>query len=221
MLFYAVVWSIWEARNHVVFKGVPAEKTALVDLVRFRVAWWFQNHGKGSKEPITVMVENLEFCCLEEKLVKTRKPKKWIPPLDEALKFNVDGSVRMERGRAGIGGVLRDSKGVVLCSFSASVGKVDASTAEVMAIHKACQLCGSKGEVAGRSICFESDSKTAVSWVEDGDFGNLALVEVIYDIRSMLRLHSNWNVSFASRDLNLLANCLAKQRVFMEGENVI
>ncbi|KAK2663524.1 hypothetical protein Ddye_002098 [Dipteronia dyeriana] len=94
---------------------------------RFRVAWWFKNHYRGSKEPNTVMVENLEFCCLEDQLLKIRKSKKWIPHSNEALKFNVDGSVLVELGRARIRGVLHDSKGVVLCSFSTIVGNVDAS----------------------------------------------------------------------------------------------
>ena len=47
-----------------------AEKEALIDLIRFRVAWWFKYHDKGSKEPITIMVENLEVCCFEEKGIK-------------------------------------------------------------------------------------------------------------------------------------------------------
>ncbi|KAK4847141.1 hypothetical protein QYF36_026104 [Acer negundo] len=61
-------------------------------------------------------------------------------PLDDELKFNVDGSCNLELGRAEIGNILRDSNGVVLHSFSAFVGKVNAHTTELMAIHKACIL---------------------------------------------------------------------------------
>ncbi|KAK3199510.1 hypothetical protein Dsin_022925 [Dipteronia sinensis] len=192
-LFNAVAWSIWEVQNQAVFKGVPTERDVVIDLVRFRVAWWFKNHGRGSKEPLTVIMENLEICCLEEPPVKIRKSKKWIPPSDKALKFNVD----------------------------AFVGSLDAPAAKLLAIHKACQLCVSKGKLVDKSINIESDSKAAVSWVEDGEFGNLALVNVIYDIRSMIYLHGNMSVSYVSRDLNLVADGLAKKGALLDGDNVV
>ncbi|KAK2654437.1 hypothetical protein Ddye_014293 [Dipteronia dyeriana] len=92
-LFQAIVWSLWEARNLMVFKGSPTDINYVIDLINFRVAWWFKHNGKGSSVPIYVMVENLNDCCTE---VKTRKHilnKGWIPHLGNALKFNVDGSV--------------------------------------------------------------------------------------------------------------------------------
>ncbi|KAK2637505.1 hypothetical protein Ddye_032297 [Dipteronia dyeriana] len=79
--------------NKVVFNSYFAERDILVDVVWFRMAWRFKNHGRGSNEPIMVMVENLEFCYLEAFPVKSRSFSKWIPPLRDALKFNVDGSV--------------------------------------------------------------------------------------------------------------------------------
>ncbi|KAK2641314.1 hypothetical protein Ddye_023077 [Dipteronia dyeriana] len=214
-LLNAVIWSIWEARHQVVFKGSIDERDVLVDLVRFRVAWWFKNHDRGSKEHITIIVENLEFCCLEVFPMKSRISKKWIPPPRDALKFNVDGSVLEEQGRRGeIGDVLGDSYGMVLCFFSASVGKVDASTAELMATHKACLLSVSKGLLSERSILIESDSNVVLSWMKDCNFGNLVLVYIIYEIRSMLRTYGNLFVSYASKDSNMVVDGLAKKGLF-------
>ncbi|KAK0575735.1 hypothetical protein LWI29_006099 [Acer saccharum] len=135
-LLNAVVWTTWEARNQVVFQGKSADFIAFLDLVRFRVAWWFKFHGKGSVDPITVMVENLEFNCVEQNKKKKRKRShdSWIPPYNDSLKFNVDGSFIRRNERAGIGGVLRDAKGVVLCSFSAGVEAADATAVELLAI---------------------------------------------------------------------------------------
>ena len=101
--------------------------------------------------------------------------------------------------RAGIGGALRNSKGEVPCAFSAFVGNVDAPTAELMAIHKACMLCSANVVLSDRMICFESDSKEAIGGVKDVDFGNLLLVEVIYDIRSKLRSLDNSSLEFVPR----------------------
>ena len=82
--------------------------------------------------------------CVDPIKVKIPKLAMWIPPLPDVLKFNVDGSARGAPGLAGIGGVLRDDSGKVLCSFSFHIGWQDAITAELRAIAKACELCLSK-----------------------------------------------------------------------------
>ncbi|KAK3220003.1 hypothetical protein Dsin_013973 [Dipteronia sinensis] len=79
----------------------------------------------------------------------------------------------------------------------------------------------SRSKLADKSINIESDSKAAVSWVEDGEFGNLTLVNVIYDIRSMIHLHGNMSVSYVSRDSNLVADGLAKKGALLDRDNVV
>ncbi|KAK3200402.1 hypothetical protein Dsin_023817 [Dipteronia sinensis] len=133
-MFFAVSWSIWEARNGKVFKKVEASFSKTVDMVRFRVAWWFKNLGKGSKDPITIMLLDIAERCTETYKVKIPKLEKWMPPQSDGLKFNVDGSVRGSSGQAGIGGVLRDSRGKVLCTFSEFIGIKDVITAEIQAL---------------------------------------------------------------------------------------
>ncbi|KAK0576300.1 hypothetical protein LWI29_015106 [Acer saccharum] len=75
--------------------------------------------------------------------------------------------------------------------------------------------------LGGRQITIESDSRVAVAWVNEGDFGNLAMVEVIYEVRSKLRVFKNLSVCFVPRNGNVLADGLAKRGVTMEGENVV
>ena len=48
---------------------------------------------------------------LRKGLQKRKKIKDWSPPLNDSLKFNVDGSSRGKPGHSGIGGVLRDGNG--------------------------------------------------------------------------------------------------------------
>ncbi|KAK1548967.1 hypothetical protein Q3G72_008921 [Acer saccharum] len=55
---------------------------------------------------------------------------------------------------------------------------------------QACFLCLEIEALSGRKFCFQSDSKEAIGWVKDAVFGNLLLVEVIYDVRSKLRVVS-------------------------------
>lgn len=44
-----------------------------------------------------------------------RKVLCWSPPPNRVLKFNVDGAAKNKQCLAGIGGVLHNSKGGVLC----------------------------------------------------------------------------------------------------------
>ncbi|KAK3199424.1 hypothetical protein Dsin_022839 [Dipteronia sinensis] len=147
---FAIVWSIWEARNVVVFKGIPADVNYFTDLIKFRIAWWFKHYGKG-----------------------------WSPPAFDVLKFNVDGSVRSDPGRAGIGGVLRDSSGKVLCQFSIFLGYLDVEAAEIVAIQKAVNLCASKPSFSGRKIEVVSDSKAAVAWVNEAGFEPRMIMQTV------------------------------------------
>ncbi|KAK3170499.1 hypothetical protein Dsin_032530 [Dipteronia sinensis] len=140
-LFFAMIWTIWEARNELVFKGSRMTIEQATDLIKFQVAWWFKHHGKCSMLPITTMLLNLPESCSEAKVQRKANIGKWIPPIEGAFKFNVDGSSRGNPGSAGIGGVLRDSSGKILGSFSLNVGYQDEITAELLAIHKAVNLC--------------------------------------------------------------------------------
>ena len=72
----------------------------------------------------------------------------------------------------------------------------------------------------GRSIVIESDSKVAVSWVLE-EYGNLALFDVIAEVRLMLRICRNISVCYASRFSNVLADGLAKRGSLMDGESIV
>lgn len=59
-----------------------------------------------------------------------------------------------------------------------------------------------------------------VSWILDGAYRDLALVDVIYDVRSMLSSSSFLEVCCVSRDSNGLADVLAKRGAALTGEDV-
>ena len=210
VLFCAVVWTIWENRNRVVFRGSQPCLGLALDSVKFRVALWFKNYGPGSSCDLTLLMLDLNERCTDDMRSKVRRKEVWMPPANNELCFNVDGSSRGNPREAGIGGVLRDFSGKVLCLFSVYVGVVDSSTVEVMEIHKACQLISSNIRLVNRTITIISDSNSAVSWVNGKDFGNFKLVNLIYDIRSSLLHLKGLSVCFKTRGSNLFADSLAK-----------
>ncbi|KAK3222582.1 hypothetical protein Dsin_009607 [Dipteronia sinensis] len=99
--------------------------------------------------------------------IKKPSPNAWIPSYLDDLKFNVDGSTRGKPGPTGISGVLKNSKGKIMCLFSLFIGIQDSNTAEIMAIHKACMLFASNPSIAGHNIIIVNDSSTAVSWANN------------------------------------------------------
>ncbi|KAK1582938.1 hypothetical protein Q3G72_019669 [Acer saccharum] len=121
----------------------------------------------------------------------------------------------------GIGGVLRDRNGKVVCLFSVSIGLHDSNTAELLAIHKACELCVSNEVLVGRDIEIVSVSKMAVSWVNDEDFGCDKHVQIIYDIRSMISSSNNISVIFNLRTSNSVTNSLAKRGSSLIGDSIV
>ena len=132
--------------------------------------------------------------------------------------FNVDGFARGKPGPAGIGGVLRDSRGKVLCVFSLFVSVRDSNEARLMAIGKATDLCSANPLMHGREIVFVSDSKVAVSWINGVGFGNLKYVDLVYDIRNCLVSLGGAVLSFRSRSSNSYADNLAKLGSSMGGD---
>ncbi|KAK3231552.1 hypothetical protein Dsin_003433 [Dipteronia sinensis] len=198
-LFFTIVWTIWEYRNQLVFEGKEPIFQQATDLVKFRVVWWFKYLGRGSNDPVDTFLRNLPDLCVEHKKVKVNKIVDWIPPLPDNLKFNVDGSSRGKPGPSGIGGVMRDSNEKVLCLFSFYVGIFDSNVAEIWAIKKAVDLYLSNPNLHSRDITVVSDSKVAVSWVHQSDFGNIQHVSTIYDTRNSMKSFGSLKVVFDSR----------------------
>ncbi|KAK2639752.1 hypothetical protein Ddye_027547 [Dipteronia dyeriana] len=196
-------------RNEVVFRGKNIGVSQVVDMVKFRMVWWFKHFGYGSKESIDILLLDLTKWCVDPRKMKNQAAEAWIPPRGNVLKFKVDGSSLGNPGSAGIGGILRDRWGKVLCMFSFNVGIQDSITAEVMAIHKAVDLCCSAQLCYGREIVFESDSKVAVLWINGKGIGNFSLVHFIYDIRRNLNLLDG-EVKFKSRASNQFVDSLTK-----------
>ncbi|CAN6270424.1 unnamed protein product, partial [Urochloa humidicola] len=71
----------------------------------------------------------------------SREALKWLPPLGEALKINVDGAFINHSGEAAAGVVVRNSKGEVLLSASRRlINCRDAEHAEALACLEGARL---------------------------------------------------------------------------------
>ncbi|KAK2652020.1 hypothetical protein Ddye_011876 [Dipteronia dyeriana] len=205
VLFFTVCWTIWENRNVVVFVGKEANFSMALDMIKFRMAWWFKNCGVGSNENLTILLLDLEIRCVDENGHKIKVFRLWSPPIDHDLVFNVDGSSRGNPGLAGIRGVLRDANGKILCIVSSRVEFFDAILAEVLAIHCVCVLILSKIYLVDRYITILSDSKTAVSCINGDRICHLKYVNMLYDIKQLLSSTRLVSIDYTARSSNSLA----------------
>ncbi|KAE8708779.1 cellulose synthase-like protein G2-like [Hibiscus syriacus] len=80
----------------------------------------------------------------------------WSPPPPCFVKVNVDGAMERMWLKGGIGGLLRDEKGVVLGSFLERVGSGPPILAELMTIKRRLMLFLESGMSANRRLILES-----------------------------------------------------------------
>ena len=86
---------------------------------------------------------------------------KWNLPPVGFLKLNFDGNFFKHIHLGGIGGVIRDSSGLVVKKLSGPVSSSDSNGAEVSALLFGCrELC----KLGGYKAIIEGDSFSAIQW---------------------------------------------------------
>ncbi|PKI58601.1 hypothetical protein CRG98_020990 [Punica granatum] len=163
---YAIIWSIWLARNNSIFKSKVVVFDNLVDINFLRLATWM----RAILDDFPYYVVDLSWSSkgIHRWLnpAKSRPQISWSAPPVGWLKWNIDDSSIGKPGPSGIGGVLRDSKGCVICIFSSPSDIIDPNLAELQAIRRALQLSASNTALFGFSFIIESDSKNVISWIK-------------------------------------------------------
>ncbi|KAK3189743.1 hypothetical protein Dsin_029304 [Dipteronia sinensis] len=163
-------------RNQMIFKGQTPEVMNSIDLAMFRVMCWFKHHGKRSKDQISVMLLNLREACTDAEPNILPRPTVWDPPPSTAFKLNMDGAARGSMGGASMGGVLRDSRGKVVCMFSNFLGNQDSNTTEIVTIWKACNIISSNPIIFEKDITIVSDSKSSGEHISHLQFACVELL---------------------------------------------
>ncbi|XVE77345.1 hypothetical protein DITRI_Ditri13aG0055200 [Diplodiscus trichospermus] len=116
--FCAVIWSIWLASNEIIFRGSRLDIGKIIDLSKIRCAEWVKSKWPHLCIAIHDIIRHPNVIVIPPKSSLNRTLTEWIAPPFGALKFNVDGSARGKPGPAGIGGILRDHRGVAKVRFS-------------------------------------------------------------------------------------------------------
>ncbi|PWA67678.1 hypothetical protein CTI12_AA315630 [Artemisia annua] len=174
-----------------------------------------KSYGTGVFIPRTagnVVKKQRKSACLGD-VHKVERPFQWCPPDVGSLKFNVDGSAQGKPGLAGIGGLLRNSEGVVIAQFSIPVGVMDSGGAEVLAMEQACKMVNKKDEFKSVKIIIESDYLCAVSWVHCPNLRPGRFLPHFKEIDSFFSSCSGRSIVHVYREYNYDADKLAKDGV--------
>ncbi|XVF65611.1 hypothetical protein PTKIN_Ptkin09bG0262900 [Pterospermum kingtungense] len=180
----------------------------ILGLVKLKVSFWI-----SAKWPHIQLLDVL--CCPSAIKVHTRgsgaRPQlSWSPPPEDSIKINVDGSLLGKPGHAGFGGVMRDHTGAELCCFSKYVGVEDSNIAEILAIREDVEVF-LPSRVRDKKLIIESDSKTAVSWVNNPNAAPWSIRNIINYIVNLRIQVSNSVVLHIFSEANQRADFLGKQ----------
>ncbi|XP_039035963.1 uncharacterized protein LOC120172618 [Hibiscus syriacus] len=166
--YRALMWSVWKCRNEVIFQKVKLDVVRLFFIVRFRIASWFVAKFTDVHILLDSLVGDLKLVDLVGRQGNDNsKPICWVPPPDGFLKLNVDGAMVKGWDKGGIGGLIRDSKEMLLQWFSERVGGGPPILAELLAIKRGLCLLEDLSYVPNRRFIFESDSSNALKWIKN------------------------------------------------------
>ena len=107
--------------------------------------------------------------------------------------------------RGGVGGVIRDSKGLVVFGFTAKVDVTSALEAELMAIKIMLQEALAR-KLHGLSVL--TDCMDVVRCIKDNQ-GSWNLISIIEEVNETLKLTKS-SIAYTPRETNRAADFLAK-----------
>ncbi|XP_073363555.1 uncharacterized protein [Aegilops tauschii subsp. strangulata] len=133
----------------------------------------------------------------------------WIPPPNDKIKLNIDGSHMPDETHAGWGVVARDAAGTILGARAGRKEFVpDAFAAEVHAMADAVSFAADMGMLR---VIFETDCQLLAEAMDLGKVDSSAYSAIIEDTKLQLKLwFSHHEIMFCKRHVNSVADELAK-----------
>ncbi|KAH1084275.1 hypothetical protein J1N35_024036 [Gossypium stocksii] len=154
----ASCWSIWLARNEMVFDKKIVTMDALIFHSKMRAFLW----ARAAVEECRFQ-ERLWWFCLNKCNFSASGLRGWSFPPKGVLKFNVCGIA--SDGARGGGGVMRDEDGIVRAVFSRPSNAFDAKTAELEAIITALDVFIKSVWKGSGSLTIEMGSRVIYNWI--------------------------------------------------------
>ena len=122
-------------------------------------------------------------------------------------KLNIDGASCGNPGRAGGGGVIRDSAGNWIRGFARYIGYTTSILAKYWALRVGLKLAIQLGV---QNLEVELDAKVIVDLINSKNSSNTAYSSLLFDCRLLLEMIPHTKVKHVFREANKCANTLAR-----------
>ncbi|XP_060964307.1 uncharacterized protein LOC133033509 [Cannabis sativa] len=197
-----VSWAILRARNYFVWQ---------------KKSWFASN----IVTPARNMLDQYKFTQERKGLLLSplndggRNCERWIAPVLNKTKVNVDGALFEQEGRFGVGCVARDHHGTLVEAFKkGKVGYVQPEIAEIIGIKEALSWIATHPLV---SVVLETDSLMCAQVVQSKVFMASQFDLIVQDVRNLFLSLYFVELCFVKRSANKLTHCLARDSCFSTG----
>lgn len=92
MSFFAILWSIWLARNDIIFNAGCFDQCKLMGLIKWRLAMWCKVKWLDIVDSLEDFVHCPHLVKIQSRCFSARRGISWFPPDGDSFKFNADGS---------------------------------------------------------------------------------------------------------------------------------
>ena len=191
-LFSMVAWAIWNRRNNLRLGKPAAPLNELVTQAQDRLRE-FQLYNFSTIIPVG------------------RPPTNWQAPSSNTYEVNFDGALFAAENRAGLGMVIRNSKGQVMLSLSEKTSlPYTAIEVEALAARRALKLAL---ETGFQQITLEGDSQILISALVNNTHSLSSFGHILKDIQFLASCFSKINYSHVRRHCNTVAHSLARRAI--------
>uniref|UniRef100_A0A803PNG6 RNase H type-1 domain-containing protein n=1 Tax=Cannabis sativa TaxID=3483 RepID=A0A803PNG6_CANSA len=189
-----VSWSIWNARNDVLWKQKKCTAAGVLYSARTVLQQWSAAHAQ-KLGPLLVFGSSSGV----EQLQK---------PVSHYIKVNVDGGIFAAEHKYGFGCVARDANGRLIEGISGSrLGNVGPEIAEVIGVKEALSWIKRNGWT---EVEIESDALVVVQAVLGSVLMPSQFGYLVQDCRSLLSSLNSVSLNFVKRSANRAAHCVAR-----------
>lgn len=136
----------------------------------------------------------------------------WLPPLEDIIKINMDGSFCADLNRCGIGGLFQDHSGNTLLHFAKQVNTNSAILTEIHAIRKGLLIAAASCWSSSSQFLFESNSANAVTWFNDPKIASWKFKNIIKKSILCFGCHIVCYIAHIHHVGNEVADVLARMR---------
>lgn len=142
----------------------------------------------------------------------------WTKPPFGSLNYNLDASLDSSGKQMGVGIVVRVESGAFKTALISTEPYIcDSEVVEAIAVWRAF-LFGE--ELGGHRSIFEGDSLNVVKAINSSEVCCRPCGNMVEALKERLLQHPDWTVSFARREANQVAHCLAKYALEVHHEMV-